>query len=166
MGRTSTAVGCTPHPKHSSGTTRKKETSLSVGCRLVTRFDFITVQEVFAKRAPGTEHRTVAPARALRAGRISGPPASGNPREARATRRRFCSVGLTGEETHEHIPTGKSRFRASRALTPHASSSLSIPRIQEVFQVPPTIFWKPTVEALTLSWLIIIERVQNFLKVL
>lgn len=40
------------HPKHSSGTTRKKETSLSVGCRLVTRFDFITVQEVFAKRGP------------------------------------------------------------------------------------------------------------------
>lgn len=46
-----TAVTYIPHPKHSSGT-RKKETSLSVGCRLVTRFDFISVQEVFAKRGP------------------------------------------------------------------------------------------------------------------
>lgn len=149
LGRSATAVMSTPHPKHSSRTT-----SLSASCRLITRSDFIIVKEVFAKRGPShrTQHSDPHPGTVggalLRASHTRGPPGALEGGSARLA----LQVRKQTQSCHKHIRTSKSR--ASQALTAPVNSSLSLPRIQEVFQVPMTIFWKPIVEALTLSWLI------------
>lgn len=74
----------------------------------------------------------------------------------RSPGRRFCSAGLTGEETEAELSQTHPNHKVKSQPGPKSAlnSSLSLTRIQEVFQVPMTIFWKPIVEALTLSWLI------------